>query len=325
MSTRCNIFVKVKKEDIGKQIFFTSSLLDEPIKSIEQTLKWTSNNPLFPEKEYLRIYCHCDGYPEGVGKLLLEHFNSYEKALNLTTVGDISSLRPLSPFFDFPASPLDDIQVNSNIEYVYLFKDNTWYMAKPKTVFGSHALAEETFTPVADSVKLVKKETPEPDINQRKVFLPKPILRHSIGVAEFMAQYAITHPKETADPYEYYVIGLLHDIGKLYPGDPDPNGKNKYKNHPAKGGYLLENMGFTRYKEVMHHGHPEDGYFSYAWLVLNLADLSINSKGEIIPIADRIKDIGMRYGTKSEEYQHAAALFGVLKENNMIDENGNIL
>ena len=54
----------------------------------------------------------------------------------------------------------------------------------------------------------------------------QPILAHSAGVAKFITEYAETHPKLKADTYRYYVIGLLHDIGKLYPSDPDPNEKN---------------------------------------------------------------------------------------------------
>ena len=37
------------------------------------------------------VYCHWDGYLEGVGKTLLEHYNS-AKANNLVALGDISSL-----------------------------------------------------------------------------------------------------------------------------------------------------------------------------------------------------------------------------------------
>lgn len=38
------------------------------------------------------IYCHWDGYPDGVGKTLKEHYNSPEKIEELLELGDISSL-----------------------------------------------------------------------------------------------------------------------------------------------------------------------------------------------------------------------------------------
>lgn len=43
---------------------------------------------------YRAIYCHYDGYPEGVGATLLEHYNDAERARDLVALGDISSLHP---------------------------------------------------------------------------------------------------------------------------------------------------------------------------------------------------------------------------------------
>lgn len=41
---------------------------------------------------YVGIYCHYDGYPEGVGKVLLEHYSDPEKVARLIALGSISSL-----------------------------------------------------------------------------------------------------------------------------------------------------------------------------------------------------------------------------------------
>lgn len=38
------------------------------------------------------IYCHFDGYPEGVGTTLFNHYTSKEKVTELIKLGDISSL-----------------------------------------------------------------------------------------------------------------------------------------------------------------------------------------------------------------------------------------
>ena len=38
------------------------------------------------------IYCHWDGYPEGVGKVLKENYTDAEKVKKLIDLGDISSL-----------------------------------------------------------------------------------------------------------------------------------------------------------------------------------------------------------------------------------------
>ena len=39
------------------------------------------------------VYCHWDGYPEGVGQTLLDHYNEYSKIEELINNGDMSSLR----------------------------------------------------------------------------------------------------------------------------------------------------------------------------------------------------------------------------------------
>lgn len=44
------------------------------------------------DKTIKSIYCHFDGYPEGVGKTLKEHYNDPAKIEKLLELGDISSL-----------------------------------------------------------------------------------------------------------------------------------------------------------------------------------------------------------------------------------------
>lgn len=41
---------------------------------------------------YRRIYVHWDGYIEGVGRTLFDHYNSQDRADSLVALGDISSL-----------------------------------------------------------------------------------------------------------------------------------------------------------------------------------------------------------------------------------------
>ena len=40
------------------------------------------------------IYCHYDGYPEGVGKVLSEHYTDPDKVDSLMSLGDLSVLGP---------------------------------------------------------------------------------------------------------------------------------------------------------------------------------------------------------------------------------------
>lgn len=40
----------------------------------------------------LTIYCHSDGYPSGVGKILREHYNTEDAVRTLLSLGDLSVL-----------------------------------------------------------------------------------------------------------------------------------------------------------------------------------------------------------------------------------------
>lgn len=45
------------------------------------------------KNERKSIYCHNDGYPSGVGAMLLEHYNYQKKNEMLVSFGDMSSLK----------------------------------------------------------------------------------------------------------------------------------------------------------------------------------------------------------------------------------------
>jgi hypothetical protein len=46
------------------------------------------------EDKILSIYCHFDGYPEGVGNTLKEHYQDPAKIQSLMVLGNLSALRP---------------------------------------------------------------------------------------------------------------------------------------------------------------------------------------------------------------------------------------
>ena len=48
-----------------------------------------------PDNRIKSIYCHSDGYLEGVGDTLREHYTDVKKIKALLALGDISSLYPL--------------------------------------------------------------------------------------------------------------------------------------------------------------------------------------------------------------------------------------
>jgi len=95
------------------------------------------------------IYVHSDGYPYGVGKCLVDHYNSYDLAKKLFTEGDASYLGDTFEECSFygrdwdrdeePAKEYRDEWMYMNamkgdvfIEYIYIFKDNKWHVATQK-------------------------------------------------------------------------------------------------------------------------------------------------------------------------------------------------
>ena len=94
------------------------------------------------------VYCHSDGYISGVGKTLLENYKNYDDVLKLINHGGISSLADNlndTSFYcrDWGRKNEDKpIQYNNEfcmmyemtgatmIEYLYLFKNNEWFVSK---------------------------------------------------------------------------------------------------------------------------------------------------------------------------------------------------
>ena len=99
MGTRATIYVKTRKSTIGKSLKFNPAMLDAGMKPLDDSKydKETRRHPPLTEdifvesepvtKDYLCIYDQFDGYPSNMGLLLMKHFGTYEKALNLMAGG----------------------------------------------------------------------------------------------------------------------------------------------------------------------------------------------------------------------------------------------
>lgn len=86
------------------------------------------------------IYCHFDGYPEGVGKTLKDHYNSKELARALINKGGLSTLDKdleSSVFYTSRGEQLkkyheDSFEALNKLcgdlwgEYLYVFQDGKW-------------------------------------------------------------------------------------------------------------------------------------------------------------------------------------------------------
>jgi hypothetical protein len=126
MGTRSSIIVKVKKEDIGNRV------LTHEFKGKKYKTKI--------EKPYIGIYCHWDGYPDGVGATLFEDYNDYEKVLDLISGGFASSIcgeeadyymawNRNEEWKDNKPRQNDEVKVCGGwTEYAYIFDNGKWYV-----------------------------------------------------------------------------------------------------------------------------------------------------------------------------------------------------
>ena len=88
---------------------------------------------------YEGIYCHFDGYMNGVGKTLFENYNTEEKVRELISQGDASYIEntiETSRFYHTWRN--EDLNIYDVLdrkemkeyfdEYNYLFQDGEWYL-----------------------------------------------------------------------------------------------------------------------------------------------------------------------------------------------------
>lgn len=130
MATRSTIVLKIRKEDIGKTLTFDPSKMK---KAFDNKFPF---EPVTITGEYMEIYHHWDGYPDGVGETLLTEFNDYDSILNLMLMGDMSSIVGNSVCSyhgwrneDTPPH-FHDSEPSCSEEYLYVFKDGHWHVTE---------------------------------------------------------------------------------------------------------------------------------------------------------------------------------------------------
>ena len=141
MATRSFIGVVVNPQDKGKAIEPSLELLGKDIETFLENPEFHTTT-IDESTEVIRIYHHWDGYPSGVGKTLLEEFNSYEKAINLIAFGDASTIDGTTAVFYNSWRDGEDwkhtkprqytseqaYEDSCDEDYAYLFKDGKWYV-----------------------------------------------------------------------------------------------------------------------------------------------------------------------------------------------------
>ena len=93
MSTRSNIYLKLKDESKGQTIKFDFDKLPRGNGEIHGKLEFPIKDVTIPQDaEYIGVYHHWDGYITGVGQTLLESYTDYDTILNILIMGDLSTI-----------------------------------------------------------------------------------------------------------------------------------------------------------------------------------------------------------------------------------------
>ena len=102
MSTPSKIILKIREEDKGKKVKFSTFGLPIPymewIDRDHDGKVWINDvadcicEEVTLDGDYIGIYCHWDGYPSNVGKVLRQKFKTYDAILNLIVGGFASSI-----------------------------------------------------------------------------------------------------------------------------------------------------------------------------------------------------------------------------------------
>jgi hypothetical protein len=90
---------------------------------------------------YTAVYCHSDGYIEGVGQMLHTYYNSPVAARDLVYLGDLSRVGPLSEPIPGNLHSFDNPANGVTVAY-YRDRDEDWEAVKPKKFEGYDRLID---------------------------------------------------------------------------------------------------------------------------------------------------------------------------------------
>jgi len=167
------------------------------------------------------IYVHSDGYPYGVGKCLVDHYNKRELAQLLFNHGDASYLGDTIDECSFygrdwnrdeePAKEHRDewmymynMRGDCHIEYIYLFKDNRWHVStsqyinekKLKNSYDGGIWYHSKFEPVIMNKEYIKhKDTHEKHAEVKMISQIGSMLTKNFGSDNVVTQGAAMRKK----------------------------------------------------------------------------------------------------------------------------------
>lgn len=133
-------------------------------------------------------------------------------------------------------------------------------------------------------------------------------LHHILGVARKC--YRIAKEREFDEDFcrKMFLLGIIHDLGYEYAEEQDQ--------HPYASEELLKTLIKDNSKDslkalhaIRTHGRDTKTK-TQEWIILNIADMTTDSKGNDVTVEQRLEDIKNRYGADSKQYMTAYELAG---------------
>lgn len=145
-------------------------------------------------------------------------------------------------------------------------------------------------------------------------------LHHILGVARRCYEIAKEREYSEEDARRLFMIGWIHDVGYEF--------SERFEEHPK----ISDNMISTLVKHgnfaVRNHGSVDLGYSDRELEILNIADLTVDHKGNKCTIEERLKGIEDRFGKDTDSYKNAKKLakqLGLLNNNEKYIEHSILL
>ena len=119
-------------------------------------------------------------------------------------------------------------------------------------------------------------------------------MQHILSVARQCYQIAKNKYHLSEDECrKAFIIGFLHDVGYEF-------SENNLE-RPTKGKELIQETLGVELLEIQEHGNP-DAEQTLFLSILNEADMTVDSKGNVVSVEDRLIDIKNRYSEDAIEY-----------------------
>lgn len=130
-------------------------------------------------------------------------------------------------------------------------------------------------------------------------------MQHMLGVADYMRDRA----KDWGmDPDECYVVGFIHDLGYFY----------GVENHEHKSAEIARKLGMKNniVFAIENHSETLKDFYNVTPLLAFLveADLSVDSRGNIVGFEGRLKDIICNHSEDSDAYRSCKSNIDFVKE-----------